>query len=43
MMDTRVLSLSDFSYEADDGVLRAEFVVNTVYGSMSESVEVNTR
>lgn len=43
MMDTRVLGISDFSYTAVDGVLSAEFVVNTVYGSMSESVEVNTR
>ena len=43
LMDTRVLNISDFTYTANDGILMAEFVVNTVYGSMNESVEVNTR
>lgn len=39
-VDDRVTGISDYDYTASGGKLRATFTVNTVYGSIAESLEV---
>ena len=39
-VDDRVTSISDYDYTVDGSSLSAVFTVNTVYGSIAESVEV---
>ena len=39
-VDDRVTGISDYDYTVDGSSLSAVFTVNTVYGSISESVEV---
>lgn len=43
MMDDRVLGISGFEYTAEDGILRASFTVDTVFGALAEQAEVPTR
>lgn len=43
MMDDRVLGISGFEYTSEDGILRASFTVDTVFGAMMEQAEVATR
>lgn len=38
--DSRILGISDFAYEFENGVLTAAVTVNTVFGSVKASVEV---
>lgn len=38
--DSRLLGISDFAYEFENGVLTAAVTVNTVFGSVKASVEV---
>lgn len=40
-MDDRVRGISQFTYSVEGDVLKASFVVNTVYGDVDESVEVS--
>ncbi len=40
-MDDRVQGISDFSYTVSGDVLTASLTVNTVYGAVESSVEVN--
>ena len=40
-MDDRVQGISDFSYTVSGNVLTASLTVNTVYGAVESSVEVN--
>ena len=40
-MDDRVQGISDFSYTVSGNVLTASLTVNTVYGEVESSVEVN--
>lgn len=39
--DSRILGISDFAYEFENGVLTAAVTVNTVFGSVKASVEVS--
>ena len=39
-VDDRVTGISDYDYTVDGSSLSAGFTVNTVYGSLAESVEV---
>lgn len=39
-VDDRVTGISDYDYTVDGSSLSAAFTVNTVYGSIAESVEV---
>ena len=39
-VDDRVTSISDYDYTVDGSSLSAVFTVNTVYGSIAESLEV---
>lgn len=43
MMDSRVLGISGFEYTSEDGILRASFTVDTVFGALMEQAEVATR
>lgn len=40
-VDDRVTGISDYDYTVDGSSLSAVFTVNTVYGSIAESVEVS--
>lgn len=40
-MDTRVLGISDFQYSVYEDSMSATFTVNTVFGALSESLEVS--
>lgn len=38
--DDRILGISDFTYTSDDESLSASFTVNTVYGSVDQTLEI---
>ena len=40
-VDTRIYGTSNYNYSVSGDVLTATFTVNTVYGDVSQSVEVN--
>lgn len=40
-MDTRITNISNYEYSSDEGVLNVSFTVVTVYGDISESLEVS--
>lgn len=40
-VDTRIYGTSNYNYSVNGDVLTATFTVNTVYGDVSQSVEVN--
>lgn len=43
LMDDRILGISGFEYTVEDGILRASFTVDTVFGAFAEQAEVPTR
>nr|DAU66717.1 MAG TPA: Protein of unknown function (DUF2634) [Caudoviricetes sp.] len=40
-VDSRITGISDFSYSINGDILTASLTVNTVYGGVTENVEVN--